>query len=205
MVGTAFALIFPAELPDKTFLASLVLSTRFRALPVWLGVVAAFLVQCLLAVTAGGLIALLPRTPVLLAAAALFAFGSFVLFRGAGAGADEDAEAERAREEQRVGATAGAGSGTATPWRAGATSFLVLFLAEFGDLSQLLTAGLVVRLRDPVSVFLGSWLALATVAALAVLAGQTLLRRMRLSLLRGIGGSVCALLAVLTLIEALTG
>ena len=61
---TAFALIFPAELPDKTFIATLVLSTRFRQWPVWLGVSSAFAVQVVIAVTAGGLLALLPTTPV---------------------------------------------------------------------------------------------------------------------------------------------
>ena len=79
-------LILPAELPDKTFVATVVLSTRYRPLVVWLGVSAAFAVQTTIAVTAGQLLALLPRTPVLLVTAALFATGSVLMFRGAGAG-----------------------------------------------------------------------------------------------------------------------
>ncbi len=48
-----FALILPAEIPDKTFIATLVLSTRYRPFVVWLGVGAAFAVQSAIAVGAG--------------------------------------------------------------------------------------------------------------------------------------------------------
>ncbi len=194
MLVTTFAVIFPAELPDKTFVASLVLSTRYPHLPVWLGVGAAFAVQCLLAVTAGGLLTLLPRTPVVAAAAVLFAVGAVVLFRSAASAdaAEAEAEAEYAAKAARP----------ATGLRAAVTSFLVLALAEFGDLSQLFTAGLVVRFEDPVSVFLGSWLALVTVAALAIVVGRALLRLVRLATLRRISATICSVLAVLTGLEA---
>ena len=75
-------------------------------------------------------------------------------------------------------------------------------LAEWGDLSQLLTAGLVVRFEDPVSVFVGGWTALLLVSGLAALLGRTLLTRIRLSTVRRIGASVCALLAVVTALQA---
>ena len=79
----AFVAIVPVELPDKTFVATLALSTRYRALPVYVGVLAAFGVQCLVAVLAGSLISRLPERPVALVAAALFAIGAVVLIRGA--------------------------------------------------------------------------------------------------------------------------
>ena len=63
-------LLIPAELPDKTFIATLVLSTRFRPFWVWVGVSAAFAVQTTIAVAAGQLLALLPETPVQLVTAA---------------------------------------------------------------------------------------------------------------------------------------
>src|SRR5215510_11180149 len=91
---TAFVLIVPVELPDKTFVATLVLATRYRPLPVWGGVVAAFGVQCLVAVTAGRLVSLLPETPVRLVAAGLFAVGAVILFRGA-----RDADTEEQEQE----------------------------------------------------------------------------------------------------------
>ncbi len=187
VVATAFALIFPVELPDKTFVATLVLATRYRPLLVWIGVSAAFFVQCLVAVVAGGLLSLLPSAVVGAVAGALFLVGAVVLWRGA-ASADED----EAAEEEAVASKATA---DVHGFRVVATSFAVLFLAEWGDLSQLLTAGLAARYEDPVSVFTGSWLALVTVAALAVLLGRTLLRFVRLSTIRRVGAVVCLVLA----------
>lgn len=188
IAATSFALVFPVELPDKTFVASLVLATRFRPLPVWLGVASAFLLQTLVAVTAGGLIGRLPDVVVTGAAGALFAVGAVVLWRGA---TDEHVEVATTEGGQP------AGDVPAPPWRAASTSFGVLFLAEWGDLSQLLTAGLAARYDEPVSVFAGSWLALVTVAGLAVLLGQALLRRVRLGTVRRVGALICLTLALL--------
>lgn len=195
VAATAFALIFPVELPDKTFIATLVLATRYRALPVWLGVAGAFLVQCLVAVTAGGLLSLLPKVVVLSAAAVLFSIGAIVLWRSARTADAEEAAEEAAINERTLRDVQG--------WRVAATSFGVLFLAEWGDLSQLLTAGLAARSGDPVSTFVGSWLALVTVAALAIVLGRTLLRFISLGLIRRIGAGVCAVLAVLATYDAI--
>ncbi|HEY4315410.1 MAG TPA: TMEM165/GDT1 family protein [Actinomycetes bacterium] len=189
VVATAFALIFPVELPDKTFVATLVLATRYRPVPVWAGVSAAFFVQSLVAVTAGGLLSLLPHPVVSAAAGLLFLVGAVILWRGA---ADVDADVEESEEEADVVALAAA---DVTWLRAAATSFGVLFLAEWGDLSQLLTAGLAARYHDPLSVFVGSWLALVVVAALAVVLGRTLMRFVRLSTIRRVGAVICVLLA----------
>jgi putative Ca2+/H+ antiporter (TMEM165/GDT1 family) len=196
--AVAFALIVPVELPDKTFVATLVLATRYRPVPVWLGVVAAFGIQCVVAVAAGRLLTLLPERPVELVAGALFAVGAIVLFRHARTAAEEESAAERAfttkieRDEPRTG------------WRAAGMSFLVLFTAEWGDLSQLLTAGLVASGRPALPVFVGSWAGLAVVSAAAVLLGRVLLRRVRLSVVRYVAAGVCAVLAVITVVGALT-
>jgi hypothetical protein len=79
---TTFVVIFPAELPDKSLFASLVLGTRFRPLPVFCGVAAAFALHVVIAVTIGGVFALLPQRLVLFVVAALFAVGSVLLLRG---------------------------------------------------------------------------------------------------------------------------
>ncbi len=206
----AFALILPAELPDKTFIATLVLSTRYRKLPVWLGVIAAFAVQCAIAVAAGGLLALLPQRLVLGVTFVLFAAGSAILLvSGIRARPQEDALAEEeeeleAREEQIARRDGGAGpSGTAmeSGWRIWATSFVVLFTAEWGDLSQIFTAGMAARTGDPIAVFLGAWLALVTVAAVAVLIGGWLQTRVALWRIRIVSGVVLAGLAIWTLVE----
>ena len=187
VVATTFALIFPVELPDKTFVASLVLATRYRPLLVWIGVSLAFLVQTVVAVTAGGLLSLLPKPVVIAASAVLFLVGAVVLWRGA---KNADAE-EAAAEEEFAGKAAGEAHGV----KVVATSFGVLFLAEWGDLSQLLTAGLAARYHDPLSVFVGSWVALVLVAGLAAVIGRTLLRYVRLATIRRVGALVCLLLA----------
>ncbi|GAA4143074.1 TMEM165/GDT1 family protein [Phytohabitans flavus] len=194
---TAFVLILPVELPDKTFVATLVLSTRFPALPVWLGVIAAFGVQCLVAVGAGTLLSQLPQRPVALVAAALFGVGAAILLRGARRADTEEKEQEEEYAEKVTPSRSGL--------RAAGASFVVLFTAEWGDLSQLLTAGLVASGKPAIPVFFGSWAALAVVSGLAVLLGRWLLRRVRLSLVRYVAAGVCAVLCVITVIGAVTG
>ena len=191
--AVVFGTIFVVELPDKTFIATLVMSTRWRPLLVWIGVSLAFLVQTLVAVTAGGFLARLPRTPVEVFAGALFLIGGILLLRGAGAADEEEAETEA-----EFGAKAAA---QVVGWRVVTLSFTVLFLAEWGDLSQILTASLVVRYDDPVSVFVGAFLALVVVSGLAAALGRTLLTWMRLSTIRRVGGAVCLLLAAYTALE----
>ena len=190
---TAFLLIFPVELPDKTFIATLVLATRYRPLPVWIGVIAAFAVQTVVAVTLGGLLGRLPRTPVEIFAGLMFLVGGLILIRGAG-----KADADEARTELEFESRTKAGI---HGWRVVGASFLVLFVAEWGDLSQLLTAGLVVKYQDPVSVGVGAFLALATVSALGAVLGRSLLKRIRLATIRRVGGGLCLLLATASLLQ----
>ena len=191
---TALALIVPVELPDKTFVATLVLSTRFRPVLVWVGVGLAFAVQTAIAVTLGGFLARLPTTPVAVAAALLFTAGAVYLWRSAARADQEEAEAEEEVSSKVRGGAAGL--------RVVTTSFLVLFLAEWGDLSQLLTAGLAARTGEPASVFAGAWAALLLVSGLGALLGRALLARIRLSTVRRVGAAVCAVLAVVTALQA---
>ena len=193
IVATTFLLIFPIELPDKTFIATLVLATRYKPLPVWIGVSSAFAVQTVVAVTLGGLLSQLPRTPVEIFAGLMFLVGGFILIRGAAKADAEEADTEHEFEAKAKPGIRG--------WRVVGTSFLVLFVAEWGDLSQLLTAGLVVKYQDPVSVGVGALLALATVSALGAALGRTLLKRIRLATLRRVGGGVCLLLATVSLLQ----
>lgn len=191
---SALVLIVPVELPDKTFVATLVLATRYRPLLVWIGVGAAFAVQTLVAVTAGGLLARLPHRPITAVAAVLFLTGAVLLWRGASHADEHEAEAE---EE-----FAGRVTRDVTGLRAVGASFVVLFLAEWGDLSQLLTAGMVVRTQQPVSVFVGAWLGLLLVSGLGAVLGRVLLARVRLGTIQRVGAGVCLLLAVLSGLQA---
>jgi Ca2+/H+ antiporter, TMEM165/GDT1 family len=194
---TAFLLVVPVELPDKTFVATLVLATRYRALPVWIGVALAFGIQCLVAVLAGRLISLLPPRPVHLVAALLFAAGALLLLRSAGRAVAEERERER-EFEGKIGWRKRSDLGAAL------ASFGVLFVAEWGDLSQLLTAGLVAQGMHPVAVFAGSWAGLAVISGAAVLLGKVLLRYVSLTVVQYVGAGVCGLLAVVTAIGAFT-
>ncbi|WP_310961635.1 TMEM165/GDT1 family protein [Nocardioides terrisoli] len=195
VVAIAFGAIFVVELPDKTFIAALVLSTRYRPLAVWVGVGTAFLIQTLIAVTVGQAVSFLPHQIVQGVAAAIFAAGALLLLREA-----PRADAEEAETEEEYAAKAN----TERSWLgAVGASFLVLFAAEWGDLSQLLTISLVGRYHEPVSVFFGAWIALLVVSGLAIAAGRVLLRHVKLSLIHYIGAGVCAVLAVVTLVELL--
>ena len=189
---TAFAVILPAELPDKSMFASLVLGTRYRPLPVFCGVAAAFTVHVAVAVAVGGAFSLLPQRLVLLVAAALFAGGAGLLLLGRGESADDD--------EAPVAAAA-----ARSPLRAALTAFGVVFLGEWGDITQVTTANLAARYADPLSVGIGALLALWTAAALALTVGRGLVRRIPARLLRRLTGVVLAVLAMLTLVEAVRG
>jgi putative Ca2+/H+ antiporter (TMEM165/GDT1 family) len=194
-IAVTFGTIFLVELPDKTFIATLVLSTRYRPLLVWLGVGLAFAVQTAVAVTAGALATLLPDTLLKSVALVIFLLGAVVLFRTA-----PGADAEEKEQEEEFAAKA---TETRTGLRAVGASFLVLFAAEWGDLSQLLTISMVARFDNHLSVFVGAWSALLVVSGLAVLAGRLLLRYLRLSVLHYLGAAVCLTLACLTLYEVL--
>jgi putative Ca2+/H+ antiporter (TMEM165/GDT1 family) len=193
VVLTTFVVIFPAELPDKSMFASLVLGTRFRPLPVFIGVAAAFAVHVVIAVSIGSVFSLLPERLVLFVVAALFAGGSALLLLGKD---EEEAEEEGTAEASRAVADQ-------RPVRVALASFGVVFLGEWGDITQITTANLAARYRDPVSVGVGAVLALWSVAALALTVGRGLLRRIPTRLVRRLTGVVLAVLAVLSLVEAI--
>ena len=196
VVLAVFAAIFPAELPDKTFVATLVLSTRYPPLPVWLGASAAFVVQTVVAVAAGGLLSLLPHQPVRAVTAGLFLIGAIVLLR-----TQSEADEEVLEVEEEIADDTRAPSFR----RAMLTTFAVLFAAEWGDLSQLLTAAFAARYRDPVSVGVGALAALVIVAGLGVLGGRALLRLIPEVWVRRIAAAVFLVFAVVTAIDAARG
>jgi len=197
VIGIAFGAIFLVELPDKTFTAALVLSTRYRPLAVWVGVGLAFLIQTMIACTVGGLVTLLPHRLVEVVAGLIFLTGAILLLREAPKADAQEAATEEEYAEKASAPKAGLAAVGA--------SFVVLFAAEWGDLSQLLTISLVGRYHEPVSVFLGAWGALLVVSGLAVVAGRFLLRYLRLSTIHYVGSGVCFLLAAVTAYQVVAG
>lgn len=185
----SFLAILAVELPDKTLIATLVLSTRYRPLPVFIGVTAAFLIQCVVAVAAGRLLDLLPHRAVTVVVAVLFGIGAYILLRGKAEEPDESVEVHRTTSSSRMALA----------------SFGVLFAAEWGDASQLATAALTARLNAPVGVFIGSFVALVGVAGLAILLGRQLTKRVPLHLIQRAAGFLFAAFAVIAAIEAIRG
>ncbi len=191
-LAVSFGAILLVELPDKTLVATLVLSTRYRHRPVVVGVAAAFAVQCVIAVAAGGLLHLLPRRAVEAAVAALFAIGAVLLVR------------ESLGEDEHVAVDAATTPVPASARRIALTSFGVLFAAEWGDASQLATAGLTARLGEPLAVGIGAWIALVGVAVVAVVAGKVIMKRVPVRLVHRVAGVLFAAFAIAAVVGAVT-
>ena len=158
---SSFLVVLPAELPDKTVLACLVMGSRYRPGYVFAGAGAAFAVHVVLAVVAGSLLGLLPHRPVEVFVGVLFIAGAVILWRQRNGAGDEFAVDQEAKNRFLPVA---------------AMAFAVVFVAEFGDLTQIVTAALAVRYHDPLAVGIGSVLALWLAAGLAIIAGRSLLR-----------------------------
>jgi len=159
--GASFLVILPAELPDKTVFACLVMGSRYRPVFVFAGAAAAFAVHVALAVIAGGLLALLPHRPVQAVTGVLFGVGAVLLWRQHGQDNDEEI-ADSGRKNQFL-PVAG-------------MAFAVVFAAEFGDLTQILTVSLAARYGDALAVGIGSTLALWVAAGGAIIGGRGLLK-----------------------------
>jgi putative Ca2+/H+ antiporter (TMEM165/GDT1 family) len=221
VLATVFGVVFVAELPDKTALASLVLGTRYRPIFVFAGVAAAFVVHVVLAVSAGSLLFLLPHRVVQAVVAVLFALGAALMLRRR----DDDVaepdvgpvagEPDRAGEDRGHGGAQGGVATLVRPvarivthdgfWRVAWRSFAVLFVAEFGDLTQLVTANLSARYHDPLTVGVGAVLGLWAVGGLAIVGGRQLLRVVPFAWITRIAAVVMAGLAIVSLVGAITG
>lgn len=189
VAAITFGVIFVSELPDKTALASLMLGTRYRAGHVFCGIAAAFTVHVVVAVAAGSLLTLLPHRLVEGVVGALFLAGAAMILWHR----DEDEDTSAAR------------SGEQGFWRAAGSGFTLILVAEFGDLTQIMTANLAARYAAPVSVAIGSVLALWAVAAIGVLGGRALMKRVPLPLITKIAAAVMVVMAGFSLYEAAAG
>jgi len=188
IIAAVFPVIFIGELPDKTMFASLVLATRGRPVLVWLGAAGAFLIHVVIAVSIGvALFKIVPEQAIQFVVAGLFALSAVAAFVAAREAQPRQEEIIREHKAHRVAGTA----------------FVVVFLAEWGDLTQVLTANLAARYQSAISVAIGATLALWSVSALAVIGGHGVLGRLPTRPLRLGTGVVLSVLAVLELISAL--
>ncbi|MFC9465418.1 TMEM165/GDT1 family protein [Streptomyces coelicoflavus] len=188
VTALVFGVVFLAELPDKTALAGLVLGTRYRASYVFAGVAAAFLLHVVLAVAAGSVLTLLPQQLVHAITGVLFLGGAAVLLMKKD---DEDEEVRKPRDQSF--------------WKVSGAGFMLILVAEFGDLTQIMTANLAARYDDPLSVGLGAVLALWAVAGLGIVGGKALMKRVPLGLITKIAAVLMLGLGVWSLWEAISG
>jgi putative Ca2+/H+ antiporter (TMEM165/GDT1 family) len=189
VMAITFGVVFLAELPDKTALAGLMLGTRYRASYVFAGVAAAFAVHVALAIAAGSVLTLLPHRLVQAVVGVLFLAGALMLMLKKG---DDEEESVKAPADQSF-------------WKVSGAGFMLILVAEFGDLTQIMTANLAARYDSPVSVGLGAVLALWAVAAIGILGGRTLMRYVPLRLITKVAACLMLALAGFSLFEAITG
>ncbi|MEU7059318.1 TMEM165/GDT1 family protein [Streptomyces sp. NPDC046197] len=188
VLALVFGVVFLAELPDKTALAGLVLGARYRASYVFAGVAAAFLLHVVLAVAAGSALTLLPQRIVHALTGVLFLGGAAVLLLK-----KDDGEEEIRRPEDQ------------SFWKVAGTGFMLILVAEFGDLTQIMTANLAARYDDPLAVGLGAVLGLWAVAGLGIVGGKALMRRVPLGLITKIAAALMLVLGAWGLWEAVAG
>lgn len=194
-IGTflgVMALMFVLELPDKTMIATIVMSTRARPLSIAIGASAGFVVQMGIAVAAGGLLTLLPGRVKDGVVAALFLGGAAYLFFSSEETAEEKGEREATRERR------------STVLREMITAFGVIFVGEFGDLTQIQAATLSARTHQPWGVFFAGSIALVVVAFLGSFGGKFLQRYVPLEKIRFVGGLIFLGLGLYTLVQLFT-
>ncbi len=176
--GATFLLIALAEFGDKSQLVCMTLAARHRGLPVVLGAVTAFAILNLLAVFFGAAVAAwLPEWIITLIVATLFAIFGIGALRY-----QEEIEEENIEEKPGHGVFA--------------TTFLMIFLAEFGDKTQIAVAGMG-STTDAAAVWIGATLALTATSIIAVIAGRKFLHRLPLVWIHRISGVFFLLLAAL--------
>jgi len=183
------ALMFIIELPDKTFVATIVMASRARALPVLVGASSALVLHMFLAVEAGRLLTLLPVTAKNIVVAAFFlGGGAYLLF------VKEKAEEEKGEEK-------GLAERRGTLWKEFATAFGVIFIGEFGDLTQIQAANLSAKTHEPLMVFLASSIALIAISFVGVYGGKALVKRVKLQNIRYGGGVIFSVLGIYSVIS----
>ena len=154
------------------------------------GVAAAFTLHVAVAVTAGRLLAVLPHQVVQGLVTVLFTLGAVLLVVG-----------RHGKPDQALAA----GRGQAGFLRVAGMAFAAVLVAEFGDLTQLVTANLAAKYHDSFAVGLGAVLALWAVGGLAILTGQNLLRVVPMWLIIRVTALVMLALAAVSLLNAIHG
>jgi Ca2+/H+ antiporter, TMEM165/GDT1 family len=184
-LAISFGVVFVAELGDKSQLMALTFATRYRPMPVLVGITLATAVVHAVSVAVGyGLGAALPTGWIaLVAAVAFFGFGAWTL-RG-----DTLTDEERVKAEHSTGSAVVAAS-------------VAFFLAELGDKTMLATITLATQ-YGWFGTWLGSTLGMVAADALAILVGRQLGRHLPEKIIKVGASALFFLFGVWLLVDAL--
>jgi Ca2+/H+ antiporter, TMEM165/GDT1 family len=183
-LAVAAALVFVAELGDKSQLLVLALATRFRPLPVLLGFALAEGGANVLSAAAGGALgAALPEAPLRIGGGVLFGIFAWRALR------DEDDDDDGAAREVR-------------PAHLVRSVAAMMFVAELGDKTMLTTATLAAQ-QNPVLTWIGGTLGIVACGALAVAAGNAIGERVPRRTTRLVSALLFVGFGVLLLVDGL--
>ncbi|MDY0019375.1 MAG: TMEM165/GDT1 family protein [Anaerolineae bacterium] len=192
---STFGLIFVAELGDKTQLAVMAQTCKYRSpWPVFLGGSLALTAVTAIGALGGSLIGnIIPAGVIRMAAALSFVVMGVLIWREAArATAAESAKSCDCMEAQEGGSASGRWN-----WKAFSSTLTLLFFAELGDKTQLAVLGLASKQTTPWGVLIGGSLALTAVTALGVVGGQQLCKLIPQQLLLKISAVAFVILGIL--------
>lgn len=189
VIITVAIVILLAEIPDKTMISTLLLASRYKTLPVLLGASTAFIAQSALATTIGGLLAHLNHKVISIATSSLFLLGGLWLIFTKERIEEEKGEKLASKEMKKFHSIF-------------LIAFVITFLGEIGDLTEIVTANFAASYKAPLSVFIGASLGLVTFAFLGSLSGMALKEKIPFSLVRKLGGIALVLLSTYSFFQA---
>ncbi len=191
LIASTFAIIFIAELPDKSMVSSVILGSKMVPIRVFMGTSVAFLVQVIIAVAVGGFVSKVPKRPLDLVAGLLFLIGAWLIFREmkSKTAIKEDTIAKRSSREGLLSQVL--------------LSFAITFLGEFGDITQIATANLAAKTADPISVGIGALLGLLSSTGIGIFLGGGLLAKIPVRGVQKVGILIMACLGVIIALSAL--
>jgi len=189
VAALVFVVIFLAELPDKSMFASLIMASRYNAFYVWLGAALAFLIHVLIAVLAGHIMTLLPHKVLETIIAVLFLGGAaMILFGRHGLEGEHKPHpiSDKAAHSH---------------WKVFALAFTVIFLGEWGDITQIATANYAAKYHSVISVAVGATLGLWVVSALAIIFGSRMISMIHPKIISRVTGSILLIFGIFSLIS----
>lgn len=201
-IAATVAVVTPAELPDKTFIAAVTLASRHRPVPVFFGVFLGLVAEAAVAVVAGRLLAFAPHRDVDAVTAFGFLAGAVYLAFVRQPSAERAAASLASKEDTAITRVEAKTERLPASWKLVAMTFLIVFVAEMGDLTQIVIANLSARTRDALSVFVGAVIAFALTSAFGVTVGRTITRFLPLSVVRKVSAAILVGLGVWSALSA---